>query len=268
MKEILIDELKQLQLEILVKVDSFCNENRIRYFLDGGTLLGAVRHKGYIPWDDDIDIRIPREDYNKFLSKFNGKVENLVVAAPELNLDYYAPYANVYDNRTLLVEESVSHRNDSIGVKIDVFPMDYLPSDDKLCQSIYRESTKCNHICGIKNSRLCYYHGLSLVKLMIRKTLCCCFKFKRIQKKHIEILRKSNKLSDGIFADNVVYPVYGPKKIENKYIFPLADIDFEGHRFKAPLDSDKYLNILYGDYMKLPPIDKRVAHHHFKAYWK
>lgn len=268
MKEILIDELKQLQLEILVKVDSFCNENGIRYFLDGGTLLGAVRHNGYIPWDDDIDIRMPRGDYNKFLSIFNGKVDNLVVCAPELNLAFYAPYANVFDKRTLLIEEYVSHRKMAIGVKIDIFPMDNLPADDNLRECIYKQSIRCNNICGIKNQKLSSIHGLNKIKLIIGKIMCLLVRFEKVQKKHINIMRKSNELSNGLFADNAVFPVYGPKTIKNTSVFPLTDIVFEGYHLKAPKDYDKYLRILYGDYMQLPPVEKRVAHHHFIAYWK
>lgn len=268
MKEIGLDELKQLQLGILVKIDSFCNENGIKYFLDGGTLLGAVRHKGYIPWDDDIDIRMPREDYNKFLSIFNGKVENLVVDAPELNLAFYAPYANVYDTRTLLIEEYVSHRKENIGVKIDIFPMDNLPADDNLRECIYKQSIRCNNICGIKNQKLSNIHGVNKMKLIIKKIMWLLVDFEKVQKNHIHILRKSNELSNGLFADNVVFPVYGPKTIENRYVFPLTNIVFEEYQFKAPKDYDKYLKTLYGDYMQLPPVEKRVAHHHFIAYWK
>ena len=97
MKEIGIDELKKLQVEMLVLIDEFCQHNNIRYSLSSGTLIGAVRHKGYIPWDDDIDIMMPREDYDRFVSTFNGAYGHLSLLAPEINCNYYAPYANVFD---------------------------------------------------------------------------------------------------------------------------------------------------------------------------
>ena len=100
-KTIIMEELRAIQLDILDKIHAFCTERGIRYSLGGGTLLGAVRHKGYIPWDDDIDIMLPRPDYDRFLKEFEGKYA-------ELNLQYYGnditcciPFAKVYDNRTV-----------------------------------------------------------------------------------------------------------------------------------------------------------------------
>ena len=99
-----------MQVDILAAVDKFCEQNNIRYSLSSGTLIGAIRHNGYIPWDDDIDLMMPRADYDRFISTFNGVVEHLSVMAPELNANYYAPYANVYDNRTHLNEGCNGHR--------------------------------------------------------------------------------------------------------------------------------------------------------------
>ena len=93
MRLISFEEHKKIQLSILRDIDVFCQKNQIKYFLAFGTLLGAIRHKGFIPWDDDIDIAMPRPDYNKFILSFNGMVDNLKVLAPEIDLDYYAPYA-------------------------------------------------------------------------------------------------------------------------------------------------------------------------------
>lgn len=129
MRLISFEEHKKIQLSILRDIDVFCQKNQIKYFLAFGTLLGAIRHKGFIPWDDDIDIAMPRPDYNKFILSFNGMVDNLKVLAPEIDLDYYAPYANVYDTRTVLEEKGTSHLKFEIGVKIDVFPIDGVPTN-------------------------------------------------------------------------------------------------------------------------------------------
>ena len=130
MKEISIEELKDLQTGIAVMVHDFCQEHGIRYFLGYGSLIGAVRHKGYIPWDEDIDLGMPRPDYERFIHTFPGAYPDLKVFAPELDPGYYAPYANVCLEGTLLVEQNLSHHGREIGVKVDIFPIDGAPSDD------------------------------------------------------------------------------------------------------------------------------------------
>lgn len=100
MRPIDLEEQKQIQLNILIKVDQFCRENNLRYSLGGGTLLGAVRHKGFIPWDDDIDIMMPRPDYDKFVRSFNGYDEDLTCEAYELNKKHRYICGKVYNNKT------------------------------------------------------------------------------------------------------------------------------------------------------------------------
>ena len=126
MKKIETEELKRIQVDILKDIHEFCSINNIHYSLAYGTLLGAIRHQGYIPWDDDIDIMMLRSDYEKFIHTFPGSFKHLSICAPELDLNYYAPYANVWDNRTILDEgiNNADHRGKTIGIKIDVFPID------------------------------------------------------------------------------------------------------------------------------------------------
>ena len=121
-RKVTLEEMRDLQLAMMDKIHEFCVERGIRYSLGGGTLLGAVRHKGYIPWDDDIDIMLPRPDYERFLKEFDGVYPNFKVL--HLNNDRTYPYlfAKVYDSRTLLVECRAT-----MGVYIDVFPIDGLP---------------------------------------------------------------------------------------------------------------------------------------------
>ena len=119
-----IQELRGVQLGILDDIHAFCVDNGIRYFLACGTLIGAVRHKGYIPWDDDIDLYMPRDDYERFINEFKSVSGNCRVLDPKKEKHYYYTYAKVVDKRTLLVEpEADGYR---IGVYVDVFPVDYV----------------------------------------------------------------------------------------------------------------------------------------------
>ena len=269
MKQFSLDELKTFQLEMLNKIAGYCDSNNLTYFLAYGTLLGAVRHKGYIPWDDDIDIIMPRRDYNLFLKQFNGKVPNLVVAAPEMDLEYYAPYANVYDNRTLLIEEIVSHGKLELGVKIDIFPLDFVPSDEKTYDEMWRCSLSDKRRLFVKTKKLSFCHGMERLKLALRKIQYLFVSLKRIQKRHQELINDPKYKSDGPVTDVIVLP-WGRRKVTmpQEYYFPVKKLSFEGYEFNVPNNYDKVLQTLYGDYMTFPPESERIAKHSFKAYWK
>ena len=267
MKELSIDEIKKIQLDILCSVDLFCNERGLRYSLAYGTLIGAVRHNGYIPWDDDIDIMMPRNDYDVFVSSFNGVIDNLCVMAPELNWDYYAPYANVYDKRTLLIEKNNSHRGFEIGVKIDIFPMDDVIEE-------YQEYVKCYNKSKLYNRQL-FAKRINLKKIikidfkqgiimLIEKVVSCVLSYHKLQKK---IKALTNKSEESKYVDNIVFPVYKLTRIRKEILTNYIKLMFENHEFMAIEKYDIYLKTIYGDYMALPPEEKRVPHHHFKAYW-
>ena len=123
MKKIDIVEAKKMMLDILKTVAKFCDENNLRYFIFYGTYLGALRHKGYIPWDDDIDIAMPRPDYEKFMEIFHA--ENLAVWTWRKDNKYLLPFAKVYDTRTEVHENA--DFGETFGVNIDIFPLDGLP---------------------------------------------------------------------------------------------------------------------------------------------
>ena len=142
MKEIEIEELKRIQIGILKHLDAFCKENNLTYFMCGGTLLGAVRHKGFIPWDDDIDIMMKREDYDKLIALYpKNDNSNFKLFSYELDKSFPYPFAKMDDCRTIFEEEI----NDSykIGVNIDIFPIDYITED-----------LNCQHSILMRNKRL------------------------------------------------------------------------------------------------------------------
>ena len=269
MKEIDIEELKRVQLEILLKVDEFCTKNGIEYSLDSGTLLGAIRHKGYIPWDDDIDIIMTRPNYERFLNSFNNYCDYLKVYSPEIDWRFYAPYANVCDERTVLYEHGTGHNGIEMGVKIDVFPIDGSPSNYNDYIRVYNKIAKLNAALIAKRK------VLSEVPLHRLRYICAliCRKIYYFNKSYSDIQKEIHELATSVpFSSNsnatqlvyVFYPLYFDKPIFNNYI----NVEFEGHSLKAIEEYDTYLKCMYGDYMQLPPEDQRVYNHGFKAYWK
>ena len=267
MKEIGIEELKRHQLEMLLKIDMFCRQNNLKYTLAYGTLIGAVRHKGYIPWDDDIDIAMPRPSYDYFIQHFNGCFEELQVFAPELDIAYYAPYANVCDKRTILKEKKLSHRGTEIGIKIDVFPIDGTPDDEIEYKELMIKCSKYREIMSDKRMLLSYQDKSLFLKLAAKKVMYSVRSFEMYQQKILDIC-KQNSFDNSMYVDNIAYPVYSYTRVPKYYFDSFIEVEFEGTKLLSIENYDGYLRAIYGDYMKMPPLNKRIPHHGFTAYWK
>lgn len=269
MKEIGLEELKKLQLDILQKVHQFCCANNIRYSLAAGTLLGAIRHKGYIPWDDDIDIMMPRPDYERFVKSFNGYTDNLYVISPEINWGFYAPYANVCDSRTIVEEGVNGHRGIEMGIKIDVFPIDGLPVDEGEFLEKQNRIIKINNIlwskrCILHKFPLKCYQGIIMLAI---KRLSCSFRSYNSYQKELHSIATAIKFGQTPYANAWVFSVV-KERLDVGYFIDYRDAQFEGRSFNVISEYDRYLRCIYGDYMQLPPKEKRHAHHGFTAFWK
>lgn len=265
MREIKLEELKTLQLEMLKGIDDFCQSHRITYFLTAGTLIGAIRHQGYIPWDDDIDIMMLRKDYDRFLDTFNGVVPNLKVEAPEKDWNFYAPYANVFDTRTVLYEKNKSYCGERISVKIDVFPFDNLPSNEFVYWLTRKVVLSLNAIMRVKRLEL-PFSELSLKHKFIRMIFNWFpYPLAQMMIHRIAVSNKENESADVFLRTfDIKKPMRARREIFRKAVY----VPFEQYSFPVPECSDEYLKIRYGDYMQLPPEEERVPHHNFKAYWK
>ncbi len=261
-KEIKVEELKKIQLDILIQVAEFCDQNGLRYFLAGGTLLGAIRHKGYIPWDDDIDIAMPRADYQMLLTSF--KSQNLEIISSELNRDCPYPFAKIYNKKTQLIE--LSDIKFDIGINIDIFPLDFFPDDLHESEKLVKRIRRLKYVLGAKVIVL--VRRRSLLKntiLLFAKCLCSPINYRNIiQKmvKHSQTYKETNYMGIAIWG-------YGMKERVPKEVFKdYTEVEFEGRKFKAPIGYDQWLGHVYGDYMQLPPEEKRCTHHAFNAWWK
>ena len=272
MKKIELEELKRIQLQMLSDIHNYCVSTNTTYFLAFGTLIGAIRHKGYIPWDDDIDIFMPRPVYEKFIQDFNGYYEHLDLYAPQLDWGYYAPYANVVDNRTIMDEgEGNSHRGRVMGIKIDVFPLDGVPDDHNQYLRHRKKLKFLNDILWSKRkswSSIIRGEVKSIVKYGGLKIISCFFSYEIIQKR---IHKTATKYSfeNSKYSDEVVYHYMNmdSRCLQSDFSTGVM-VEFEGMKFYAPVGYDDYLKADYGEYMKLPPKEKQVNHHHFNACWK
>lgn len=267
MKSIGIDELKEIQLDILLDIHEFCKANNIKYSLAYGTLLGAIRHKGYIPWDEDIDIMMYRPDYERFVNCFSGFCDYLSICAPELDLNYYAPYANVWDNRTVLFEgaERADYRGEPIGVKIDIFPIDNTSNgiwSIRIAKWLFMLWSRFRY----KNEWL-----QNNIKLS-RRQLCANLIAQVLGYKNVQrlIMWNSKRLSkkDTGKVDMLAFFDKGDRKFDAKDFDSYIDVEFEGHLLPSIVGYDDYLRSTFGNYMQLPPEEERIPHHGFTAYWK
>lgn len=281
MKEISPKEIKKIELEILKDVARFCDENAIDYYLAGGTLLGAIRHQGFIPWDDDIDIIMPRPDYMKFLASYNASTTIYKVNSIYNTDNWYATFAEVEDNRTVRVNAGFEN-NHKMALSIDVFPMDGSP-ENYLCRRFFwglnnflarvfilsTQSFKCSrHYADqdIAFSRIRTFLRTGLKWFFI--PLAKCTKIYNLNLM-INKLAAHYNVATSTYVGCSVFPHYGYAEcIHRKSFLKTTKRIFERSMFNTPTDYDEYLSNLYGDYMRIPPENKRISHHDFKAYWK
>jgi lipopolysaccharide cholinephosphotransferase len=265
MKELTLQELKDIEFEILKMFDAFCKENNIKYYLSHGTLLGAIRYKKFIPWDDDVDLLIPRADYDRMIKLFKD-TERYKLFAFEKDENYRYPIAKLCDMTTLKDEEGYNN-GVTLGVDIDLFPLDAWDDDLEKAKKEVRYIAKNMFRLGL--TKLKKPDSRNPIKKFIKG--CLMIFYKMFGSKYFikKILKASNK--EGQQGNNYLgckaWCVYGEKGIIPASVFAeTVDIEFEGEMFPAPKDYDTYLTCLYGDYLPEPPKEKQKTHHGFKAY--
>ena len=264
-KELTEQELKNTCVEILKEFDKICEENNLKYSAAGGTMLGAVRHKGFIPWDDDIDIIMLREDYEKLLA-LQFENDNYEIKNYRYTKSYYYSFTKMIDKRTVITEDSRADRN--MGVYIDIFPSDYIDEvDSKKFEKTIKKCQINKAIVEHLGSKIGFNKSLSIkyiCKLIVRAVLA---PFKKALIKKCD--KQFSKNKTGKYCASLNYNVYGLHDYyESKLWNNLIQLDFEDMKVWAFEDSDSYLKMLYGDYMKLPPEEERISHHSFTAYKK
>lgn len=263
MRRINAEELKQIQLEILDVLVDFCDKNGIKYWLDSGTLLGAIRHNGYIPWDDDIDTGMLRPDFDRFIHEFNASNPRYKVYCIENNPEFYFVQAKVLDTYTTLYEPD--EKGAKLSVNIDIFVYDNAPDDEKELKKAFDRRDfyrTCNILRTLNNRpsgnafRRLYVRILRLMVKVHRKDYYC----KKMLDNSKKYINQDTKRVGNFSSFSRVAC--------NKRVFSSFDEHiFEGKMYKIPIGYDEWLRAFYNDYMQLPPEKDRVTHHKFIAYY-
>ena len=261
-------DIQQVSLDILKDIHSFCQKENIKYSLAYGTLIGAIRHKGFIPWDDDVDIMMPRPDYERFVRTYHSNQGYEILPEGEESM---IAMARVYDvNRTYVSMPQSPWCKKKVGVWVDIFPMDGAENDFQVF------TNRVNRVYDLWREQILFRK--SQLSFNISKGI---FENLRLLKRKI-INKKYNKNIEQIqliqsveygstdFVTSLTVPEckekeYYPITFFNEYI----EVEFEGNNFLSIKEYDKFLNCVYGNYMKLPPEEDRKPKHTFnKYYWK
>ena len=261
-----VEEIRKILLDLACEVKKICEENNLRYYLSGGTLLGAVRHKGFIPWDDDIDMHMPRPDYEKFIEIYYKVGGKNVLHAQELNDRYQYSYIKLAARNTVLYEKE-AHSGVEMGVYLDIFPIDGLGNGTEDAHKVFKKiKTPINLLMSYRVDKfrkdVPFYKNVLVIGASIVAHL---FGVKALSKK-ITTLAKTYDYDTSEYVGSFIDEV-GDKRIYSKELYKgKCELDFEGIKFSVPSGYKTILEMFYGDYMKLPPKEKQVLTHGYDAY--
>lgn len=276
MNKITLIEQKKIELEILIYIDELCRQNHINYSLIGGTLIGALRHKGFIPWDDDIDIFLLRGDYERLIDLIRDS-ERYKVYIPGETENYFYGFTKIMDTRTVSYNSFEKELGfPEMGVFIDIFPFDNIPEgyDDKMIKAVNSYQKKAI----IANRTASYYYSDNKVKSFVKKVMLYIPHVLYAKKNTAYWMDMAVKTAKAYADKNTEYigSFFGnlTKRTGKKEIFPrevfegYIEAEFEDHNFKIMKNYDAYLTAMFGDYMTPPPEEKRVLPHDYEFYWK
>ena len=257
------EEIKELELGVMDYIHNLCQKENINYSLAYGTLLGAVRHKGYIPWDDDVDISLKRDEYDKLYQavlRDNDPIYKVV--SWENDARYPYPFYRVYDARTVYENNYIENDID-LGICVDVFPFDYYADVNK-------EMVKLDTYRRLSVYTLYGIHSKNAgLKNIVRYLLVLVFRLTRVKTWNKKMNLLSMQANDNDFIDYLMENKRTSTKFEKTLLDKVMDSPFEDRTYKIPEASHQILSAIYGDdFMEIPPVEKRVKHDDFVAYIK
>lgn len=263
-----LQELKAIELSILKKLDGWCRQNGVEYFLAYGTLIGAIRHKGFIPWDDDIDVWMLRPDYDRFVAEFPEAQDRLglFLNSVQTTERYNRVFSKVCDAKTKLVE-TCSNNEFAEGAFVDVFPVDALPKGRVAASvrltSLQLRKARLLAISSKEPDHSSRRTAKSLAKSVARKLLGGSDPVKAV-----EAFERVARQDSIVYGGSVcVFATAGHMgrsiEVPANCFSSSVEVEFEGMHAKVPVGYDALLCTIYGDYMELPPVEQRVGHHEF-----
>lgn len=267
-----MNDLQICQLNILKQFIRVCDKYNLRYFLVGGSCLGAIRHHGFIPWDDDIDVGMPREDYEKYIALQKEYIgTNYFIQTYKTDPCYIYNYAKLRDSSTTYIENIYKNHRINHGVWIDIFPIDAM-GNKNLPKKKYAKRVKFvwwNVFMAYLPALRRKVHKQTFFKDVLLNIVAGLFyildinhfRNKRVDKYTQKFNSKNCEIYGNHFGINV-----NKEAMEKEIFFDYIKVQFEDIEANVPKDYDKYLSYLYGDYMKLPPIEKQVGHHLNKGF--
>ena len=257
------EEIKEVELGVMDYIHNLCQKENINYSLAYGTLLGAVRHKGYIPWDDDVDISLKRDEYDKLYQAVLRDNDPIYkVASWENDVRYPYPFYRVYDARTVYENNYIENDID-LGICVDVFPFDYYADVNK-------EMVKLDTYRRLSVYTLYGIHSKNAgLKNIIRYLLVLVFRLTRVKTWNKKMNLLSMQANDSDSIDYLMENKRTSTKFEKTLLDKVMDSPFEDRTYKIPEASHQILSAIYGDdFMEIPPVEKRVKHDDFVAYIK
>lgn len=259
-----LKKLQTIELDILLQVAEFCDNNSIKYFLIGGTLLGAIRHNGFIPWDDDIDIGMFRDDYEKFLKLFPFHINNNNLYIQNKRNTPNVPYlfTKIRLKNSAAIDRETQHAKFKKGIFIDIFPLDKVPEKDNLSLYLKYNLIKLLKIItmykiGFKSLKHPWVNFfLKCVSLVLNVTFINYLTEKFMLSFNNKNINFVTSFGSGFHytKQRFLADDYGVGKLK----------EFEGHMFNIPLKFEKILTQLYGDYKKVPSKEKQISHSFIK----
>ena len=272
MEELTLKEIHHGTLKIMDRIDEICNQLEINYFLMFGSLIGAIRHNGFIPWDDDLDIMMIRDDYEKLLKYFRDNKMNLyplkLFSSEMENYPYMISRISDIDYK-LIVENEESF---GIGLFVDVYPIDGVGNSMREVKCIAKKVKYLASLCYLSTRQKCIKDNTkSIIRLILKypSFLFSKVRGKKYFKNRINEYIGKHKYEECQYVGCTSWLVDMEKEVFPKeWVESTTYASFEAHKFKIPEHYHEILTQIYGDYMKLPPENERIAHHYYKAYKK
>lgn len=265
-------ELQEVEFKLLKLFVEFCEKHQLQYFLVGGSALGAVRHQGFIPWDDDVDVALPREDYDRFIElakkEFTG---DIFLQTYETDPNYPYNFAKLRDSRTTYVEATYCFTNMNHGIWIDIFPLDGVSKKSgkvtgAMKYKLFRVWLRMWFIyprCATRAPRKWWWPLDILLDIFMYPNYI--WNVHHHLNHSIDKIMKKKKYEECYYVANLQGAWFGREIVKREYFGKGSKAMFEGLEVMIPEKYDEFLTAIYGDYMKLPPENKRVQKHHTKG---